>query len=501
MQKECLCKQAWGKYHFEKEEGKPITVLIPSDLIIVFDFMDFANIYVDEVCTREITLSFNESDILEQLDKLINIKPRNQYNNHPTMQYITDAECEYVKNAIISRNPEKLYKYKKVIDDSIYLYNEYLLTKKLRMMKNKTIVAKKLCNLRISTIIMYLEFATRGEKVTLMEREWQWQCKVNDALRQMAAVEHEDNTLMLQYEIADDMMIEGFKYGIISPEVNYKDEYIDDTTNPYDVVEKMQIYESPKAISIIDDIDVQFHEMMMYKQLNYRKPITYIDATFAARKTLYIELILKFKKLFPEYICKCEIIEQNAEINSNIWIPTKYNCKFNKPNKFNKFTLEDDFQLYRKVIENKVSYIKNQGKNPCILTYKSQIKAKDNTLFGCPALHYGSAGGINKFENNDVLVVIGTYRPPRDWFKKQWDMYYGAQHGKMPSLKWTVDKENRTSYPTDDRLSQLFHDLWIPKEIENIIHRVRPTRHDVDIYWFGYNIPESFKNLFNIRFF
>ncbi|AFV22856.1 hypothetical protein Mpsy_0647 [Methanolobus psychrophilus R15] len=494
LSKDCPFKQAWTKYIEFREVGTPITVLIPMDLIIVFDFRDFDNIFVDEVNERPLKLKFSESNIIDQLTKLIKIKPRDKFNHHETMHYIKDEEMAIVIQAIIDRNTAPLFKYKNVLENTIYLHNEYLITTKLKAIKNKLTVAKQLCNLRISTIITYLEFYNRKARVEQNNLSWRWECLLENGLRQLAAVANEPNALCLQHDIVDDMIVEGAKCGFRLPTFNYMYQFNYDE-NPFDAIDAMRNYEVKKVEPITLDIELQFHELMMYKQLDYFKTITYIDATFAKRKSLYKELILQFKELFPEYTCICEIIEQDAEINSNIWIPKNFNCKFNKSD------MQDDLKAYQKIIQNKITYLKNLGKKICILTYQNQIKKDDKTLFGCPALHFGSAGGINKFENNDVLFVIGTYRPPEDWFRKQWNLYYAARHGEMPSLRWIVDEKNRTSYPSNEMLNYLFQSIWIPIQTENIIHRVRPSRHDVDVYWFGYNIPESFKNLFNVKFF
>jgi len=495
----CQYKKQWSSIY---DENRNIckTVLLPANLLPLIDFQEFSGeVFVDEVCDDVIfEFEYNRVNALKQFDKLKKYIDVLKHSKHPTMQYMSPEEYIEIRHALENKNVSALHKYKILIHESIYLHNKHLLEKYPSM--KREIKANNLCTLRINEIIINLEFSHREKKLQPDERKWEWECKVEGGIRELAildAGEQDSMTVVRKIEVIENLLSLGKCWNIESPYIDFQSVELgwdDEDFDFYGYLEQMKICTVPDVYCRPQIRKIDFQQYMMYNHLNSRTKIHFSDATFAQRKLLHVELIMSFKKLFPEYLCRCEVLTQHIKMDSTLWIPMRINCKFNKSN------MEDDMQEHGKSIQNKITYLKKQGKKPCILTYKTCLRSS-GTLFGCTAYYYGSAGGVNTYEEYDVLIVIGTHRPPEAWFEQQWNKYYGSKRGKMPALRWVVDEKERTSYPSDDTLKLIYLCLWIPKDIENLLHRVRPTRHNVDIYYYGYNVPEDMKRQMDVKYF
>jgi hypothetical protein len=514
-QQECQYKKQWGEL---RDDNNNIckTVLMPADLLPVVDFSEFSGqVFIDENNEKPFPFIFDEEFVLGQLAKLEKYHPKKI--KHTNMGYLSEQEFIDLKDAIKTHDVPELNRLKLVLESSIYLYNIYVVEKLSRVSVRK--VCNSLCMLRPSEIITCLDFNNREKKHTINDKKWNWECRVEGAIRDLSTIDAQINPISKKQtidledgefienaffikklkndkiKIVEDLLSFGNGLGLDSPNVDFSKEYDWKEINLYEFVGRMKKY----ALPVDDDYGciekkIPFAEYLMYKHLSSFCDLNFSDTTFRYRTEFYIKDILKFKQFFPEYKVKCEMILQDIHTDSVIWLPANTNRRFTHS------TMKKDLKFCKKQIQNKISYLKKQGKNPCILTMMDNIK-DDGTLCGVPAYHYGSAGGINRYQEHDVLFVVGTYLPPDSFFENIWNRYFAAERGKMPTFRWIPDEQNRTIYPSDQTLKMIYVSLWFPDKTYNAVHRVRPVRHAVDIYWYGYNAPEILQSEMTVRHF
>lgn len=514
-QDNCKYKKQWADIR-DEDNNICKTVLMPANLLPVVELSEFSGqIFIDENCDdiEPFKFNFNAKDIQVQIRKLEKYHPKSTYNN---MGYMNAQEFEDLKNAISNMHVPTLNRLQAICEETIYQYNLHVIEKSSRL--GVKFICRNLCNLRVSNIITCLDFYLREMKHDVNDTKWNWTCKVEGAIRDLSIYNTRINACSLQIrnkmdefddaffeklvlekkkiELMNDLMVWGQNYRIDSPNVDFSKEYDWDKVDLYSFLEGMLNFQLPiphKSESMT--MEIYFPQSIKYKHLNSFTTLNFSDTTFRYRTEYYIQDILKFKQLFPEYKVKCELIEQEVHTDSVILFPSNNNCRFPKG------SLKKQWKAYKKEIQNRISYLKKQGKNPCILTYMDLIKKDDGTLCGVPAYHFGSAGGVNCYQEHDALIVVGTFLPSEDWFQKNWNRYYAAERGVMPTLSWDVDEKKRTTLPSDATLLQMFKSLWLPDKIYNAVHRVRPVRHPVDIYWYGNNAPEILQAEMNVRFF
>ena len=234
-------------------------------------------------------------------------------------------------------------------------------------------------------------------------------------------------------------------------------------------------------------------EVIMFKQMRSNVSVIFTDTMLQFKHEEFVEKIRRFQQRFPEYTQRT-ILHYTAETNkASVIKQVPTNAFFTG---YVKADLKGQSSA-KKFISNQKA--KHPDKKICVLTYKKlitndkhKIQGKEYTFMGCDAFWFGSAGGINKFEDYDLLVVIGTYMPPTPWYKDMWAETYPSIPFPYADEEFLFEtsEDKREVMPADSKLRTMFQNRWIP-EIYNCVHRIRPLSHDVEIQWFGKNIPHA----------
>ncbi|MDO8726629.1 MAG: hypothetical protein Q7J35_11230 [Candidatus Methanoperedens sp.] len=131
-------------------------------------------------------------------------------------------------------------------------------------------------------------------------------------------------------------------------------------------------------------------------------------------------------------------------------------------------------------------------KNVGVITYKEYTQydatKKMDTAWGFEAAHFGDTSGLNKFENKDVLIIIGTYTLSIGEKVRKYNGLYNASLN--PSNFPYVDKGKFPDYIGTEL--EIIQRVEEENEMIDVIHRNRGLIHDRRIYVLGI-VPERIK--------
>ncbi|ADI73268.1 hypothetical protein Metev_0343 [Methanohalobium evestigatum Z-7303] len=230
--------------------------------------------------------------------------------------------------------------------------------------------------------------------------------------------------------------------------------------------------------------------LIFYKQMESGKNIVYNSASF--RKHQFFHHLRMFREIFPQY---SPVIRLYHTEHSN---PNTHIIRMTKDRAIYKSWMLSYFDDYSdrlwKLVKNK-RY--NQNKDVCFLTYKYLIEnkldkhglTKENTIFGSQAFWFGAGHGINTYEGFDVLIVFGDHLAGSQHYREYFLAYYPRDD--LPNFD-DVDK----GIPQDRRLLEQFYAFQL--DIYDAVHRLRPLKNNITIYWFGLYIPPELLNEFSV---
>lgn len=242
-------------------------------------------------------------------------------------------------------------------------------------------------------------------------------------------------------------------------------------------------------------LHLTWHEVIMFKQLQSKKDVTFMDTTLQFNRERFYFEIRDFQKLFPEYQVVVDYHWTKLQ-NKNTTIKMS----------FKNGVYKSYIDSYYKNMSKKLKYtIDNHRKlhsedRICILSFKDLIekkgKEKDGAhkLMGCDAFWFYSGGGFNDFSGYEKLIVFGTPLPPKEWYEEQWKTLYGDE----PLPEYELINSGMWILPDDERVADMVKQMWFG-EVYNAIHRVRPLQNNTTIHWFGKNIPQQLMDEFAIE--
>lgn len=232
-------------------------------------------------------------------------------------------------------------------------------------------------------------------------------------------------------------------------------------------------------------IEISYQHFLFHKQKHTGSKINYLCASFP--KNLFLLSLKKFEKLFPDYTGYVTIHSTN-KTNKNVTI---YNY--------------GDAGYYKSWIDTQIEKLKpeilklikrekyNKKKKVCILTYKKLVK--NNKFMGCDAFWFGASHGINNFRKYDILIVIGTYMINQDAYIDFCSNY--LDDDIVPDFD-EFEKEKGKLKPKDE-IMKMFYEEKVGLDVYDSVHRLRPLwRDDIEIHWFGNNIPDKLGHEFTV---
>lgn len=228
-------------------------------------------------------------------------------------------------------------------------------------------------------------------------------------------------------------------------------------------------------------IDFDYQMLLFYKQMHHDRDIQYNCARENLVKNEFLNQLKIFEYLFPHYHGIMNITYSNK---------TRKTSKLIKHGKAGWY--RTDYASYfanrGSEIENLIKYQKyKKNKKVFILTYMENVV--DGKYLGCDAIYFGAAHGLNKFEKYDVLIVIGTFLPSPDGYMKNRLKYFIEEAVDFNDEKMYVKFSNGMKvpkHPIDYAYFMSYQD-----DVRDSVHRARALNHDVEIHWFGNNIPKK----------
>jgi hypothetical protein len=495
-----------------REEGVIAkTILAPSNYAPIFNFDEFNNVFIigDNTNVRLFPLKFNEEKIITNLRKL-----EKYVLEHIKDEYLLKYDdLELIIQAIQNKDVVTLYAYIRRTDDAIRRYNVHLMSEENEEDESDENLDSKIeqaCIIRMSNVIMYLDFYKRKQRHQAKEDRYKLECLIEGAFRELALsdgelhswkqhqqrlLNHPDQeevrqTLEFTEKEIHDLQIH--KEQIVREVESFamfhgfSDIFsLPPDTDLYRRLERLknkQITEQPKT----EDIPVNFPDALFYRHLSSSMPVTIQNTEIQFRQSFFLEDIFNFQKLFPEY--KSRVTIQNTEKKNpdSKLILGKFNGMYSRKF-FEDPRYKDEREKLEKHHQNKLQYLDRQGKNPCTITYSFLIV--NGKYLGYPAYGFGTPTGITKYEKHDAVLVLGTHMPGNSIYHKMWDRYFALEHGEMPKIEFVKNDVQRTYVPNDERLKRIF-DAFIMPQTYAAICNVRPHDSAVEIYWYGYNIPE-----------
>jgi hypothetical protein len=366
------------------------------------------------------------------------------------------------------------------------------------------------CSVRMSHIVMYLDFYKRKQRYQAKEDQYKLECLIEGAFRELALIDgelhswkqhqqrllnHPDQEEVRQTleftekeihdlqihkeqivrEVESFAMFHGFR-DIFSLPLD---------TDLYKRLERLknkQPTEQPKT----EDIPVNFPDALFYRHMSSLQTVTVQNTEIQFRQSFFLEDIFNFQKLFPEYRAKVTIQNTEKKNPDSKLILGKFSGMYSRKF-FEDPRYKDEREKLEKHHQNKLQYLDRQGKNPCTVTYQRNIRG-DGTYLGYPA--YPFEGGSKRIrKEHGAVIVLGTHMLGNSIYHKMWDRYFALEHGEMPKIEFVENEFKRTYLPTDENLKRIY-DAFVMPQIYAAICNVRPHDSAVEIYWYGYNIPE-----------
>jgi hypothetical protein len=508
---QCEYKERWGKVR-DKEGRIARTVCCTPEIMTIWNYQDFDGVFIDERCSNSYDLEFDLEHILKNLHKIV--------SEGQMKQHIYDD----IEKHLRIKDVHMIEQYGSSIDDMIYRYNVMICEKYANM--NMRIKKAKWCLLRFSDVVAYLNFYNAMKHIEDDEKKHEWEGMCTQAVREIAMVNGEIAKLKLwgnnckviegseiSQKMNDDEIakLQERKMQLFSNLLDFAKIYNVKTTFKNNVesqhVDDEYMFACINSLrthyKIADDVDavikVKFMHMLFFMHMSSCRKIEIADATLRFRQEYFLKDLMEFKKWFPEYKVKVTMKIATKESDSVIWIRHDIIDKINKTGIRDRNEWKKNYEKFKWIIKK----LDDQGKSVCVLTFMDKITFidgnKDNgKLLGCPAFYYKSAPGVNKWEDYDVVIVIGTFLPSTDELEGFWNEYYAKEHGKMPGFKWTTNDKTRTVLPTHPLVKDLFEKFVLNGEIYNTVHRVRPGNKPTEIYWFSYNLPSALKEEFKV---
>jgi hypothetical protein len=523
-----------GEYKLDADGNKiPISVVTVPHLAGAINIKDFdGQRIVDEDCADvEIPIVYDIEDIKRQLRILLTTHIPNDKHKFTIKNY-----NEAVKT-FETMNVTQMYFMKEHLTRHIYKTNKYNIEKVRGDIKE---ICDKMVTLRIDSLIMAAEFITHYGIVEYDNVKFNWICKCEDVAMYISQINEQinDDISKIQYHDKNGWNVYPTRLGLfenIEGLEHYaanefkkllthaKIKKIDITSLGYqevfeqdlkvaDMVEFLKKASTMYRRRKIPDKDLKssytFQEVLFYQHLKCDKQqliinnaknvdsITYLDTTIISKMELFLIRLKEFQKLFPSYNVNCKMRELERDMIKPVLIIPKTDLKFAKDWSAVNFDKHKD--VFRKMIYN---IKRRKGINEVlVITHLKILKqfGKQNqdgswTLFGCHAIYRGSSPGINKYQDCDYVVVIGSFFPPRSFFEEQIAKYYPHlldSYNFNNKISMDFDNEKRTQYPKDDLLRFLMVSIW-DEDTYNMISRCRQYNKQTTIVYYGWNIPQK----------
>lgn len=458
----CPYKQQWKDIRNEKGLICA-TALITLNSMVGFDFGEFEEVYVDE-------------------DHDSNGSHDTEYKHLRTMKEFRKLKdtvrpdtMNELNRCLIEKDGEGLSEMADEIDAEIFEYNQQS-CKDTKKLVDKTFV-ERLIKVNANKIAMHYIFESKERKDRAERLIVQCDRDVN------TQDDHESRYTL--YPMADEEDIEEYE----TMKCNVKANKI-----ALNMVLTKDLKELKDAYKGNGSTELSWLEVIFFKQMKSDSTVIFTDTMLQFKCDEFVGKIREFQKHFPSFTQRT-ILHYTEEKNKTTVITQ------NPKNAYFTGYVEGDLKGTSPV-RNYIRNIRNRQPNKkiCVLTYKKlitddidKIEGKEYKFMGADAFWFGSAGGINKFEKYDILVVVGTYMPPSEWYEDEWANTYSDplplnEKGEIEFTETLTGK-----FPTDRRLNVIFNDRWLPT-VYNCVHRIRPLSHDVEIQWFGKNIPNGLHN-------
>jgi len=488
---DCKFREQWQE---TRGEGGVIqkTVLAPSNYVNFFEFTDFEGVVVEEnnYGVSVPPLKFDTENVVENLNKMLHYVVSAKPRSH--VQILNKKELKAVISAVKKKDHRTLRYYAYRADATIRDYNIHT----IHQADNLNIKINQLCLIRMNHIVMYLDFYHRKQAYQEKEEKFKFDCAVDEAIRELSIIDsqlqiHSDdkwivnNLKMQKQRMLDDVLRYADAVGIQNNCFKLDAEALD----VLKFLKKLKQTRVRRKSSPTLDIKLEFQDSLFYQTLASHTPVMMADAELQFRPDFFKMDINLFKKLFPEFNVRVKMETCDTKALGRIILPSIHTGAHFK-SFFNNTSNYDEIKKIDKHIQNKITYLKSKGRNPCVLTHMRFVK--NGKLFGVPAYYFGSESGVNVYEHHSDLFVYGTFLMPESFYTSIWNRYYREAYGEMPSLKYELNETDRTWLPSNPQLRRIY-DAFIMPKIYNLIHRVRMMRSETNVYFYGWNVPEPFK--------
>ncbi|MCD4822318.1 MAG: hypothetical protein K8R11_09710 [Methanococcoides sp.] len=513
----CDYKPIWKQLRNRQGEIKSSCV-IPAAMQGVVDIDEFnGEIIIDENCGEigVIDLKFDVKDIMTKLNL---VAMEEQITKKKVLDYV-----RAVKNLDVMYLIKEEYE----MEGAVSSYNNLVLEKYCHVsFKNRS---SKYLKINFKEIRMICEFTLHQRRFDEKDIKFQFDNKVEKTLSDVVAIKNKITDLKKQIEtyigLEDEDNKEDVKEAVednnddIGKLLQYRVEVIEDLLEfmkeyGYDInkmglssffINEIEDDELIRMLSVMCNVyshqqikSNDYHSVFLFNEIlmwqHYHcigdKKIHCADTTFESKQEYWIHDLLEFKKLFTDYNVKCTTVEMKCkEFKPTLMMP-KISEMFGKTN-IDK-SMYNNRSHFKNLIKNNKS--RNNAKAmvcthaDALRNVKKEIKP---SIFGCDAIYMGSSAGVNKYEENDLMVNIGTYMPPVDWYKDECKKKYPEYAKTFPwnNMEFVKDNENRTMLPTDDILRELYLNIW-QMDVYNLICRCRPFNKQTTIIWYGWNCPQ-----------